>query len=202
MLHRIREATKFEAGWRILGGAVPVDETWIGGEPKNRHRNDPRERPRAYGTSDKQPVVSLVHYETRFGLLPGRRRRDRQVPTPGHPGGDGPQAHPPTHRLREGVGAAGAGTSPPTSTSSPLRRGVRGNVSTNLNEGYFSQLKRSLDGTHHHVSVEHLQRYLHQFDFLYTHCKDRRLRPDAPRPGQRRRAPAPLASRCLSKVDF
>ncbi|HEU5271607.1 MAG TPA: IS1595 family transposase [Jatrophihabitans sp.] len=47
---------------------------------------------------------------------------------------------------------------------------VRGNVSTNLNEGYFSQLKRSLDGTHHHVSVEHLQRYLHQFDWLYTHC--------------------------------
>jgi hypothetical protein len=48
---------------------------------------------------------------------------------------------------------------------------VRGNVSTNLNEGYFSQLKRSLDGTHHHVSVEYLQRYLNQFDFLYTHCK-------------------------------
>jgi hypothetical protein len=48
---------------------------------------------------------------------------------------------------------------------------VRGNVSTNLNEGCFSQLKRSLDGTHHHVSVEHLQRYLDQFDFLSTYCK-------------------------------
>ena len=48
---------------------------------------------------------------------------------------------------------------------------ARGNVSTNLNEGYFSQLKRSIDGTHHHVTVKHLQRYLDQFDFLYTHCK-------------------------------
>jgi len=32
-------------------------------------------------------------------------------------------------------------------------------------------LKRSLDGTNHHVSVEHLHRYLAQFDFMYTHCK-------------------------------
>jgi hypothetical protein len=48
---------------------------------------------------------------------------------------------------------------------------TRGNVSTNLNEGFHSQLKRSLDGTHHHVSVEHLQRYLNQFSWLYTHCK-------------------------------
>lgn len=48
---------------------------------------------------------------------------------------------------------------------------VRHGVSTNLAEGYFSQLKRSLDGTHHHVSPENLQRYLHEFDFRYSTCK-------------------------------
>jgi hypothetical protein len=32
-------------------------------------------------------------------------------------------------------------------------------------------LKRSLDGTHHHVSVEHLDRYLAEFDFRYATCK-------------------------------
>lgn len=46
---------------------------------------------------------------------------------------------------------------------------VRGDVSTNMAEGFFSQLKRSIDGTHHAVSTEHLPRYLAQFDFLYTH---------------------------------
>lgn len=45
---------------------------------------------------------------------------------------------------------------------------VRGTVTTNHAEGYFSQLKRSLDGTHHRVSVEHLPRYLAEFDFGYT----------------------------------
>jgi hypothetical protein len=32
-------------------------------------------------------------------------------------------------------------------------------------------LKRSLDGTHHHVSREHLGRYLAEFDFRYSTCK-------------------------------
>lgn len=39
---------------------------------------------------------------------------------------------------------------------------------TNLAENYFSQLKRSLDGTHHHVSREFLPNYLAEFDFRYS----------------------------------
>ncbi len=45
---------------------------------------------------------------------------------------------------------------------------VRGDVTTNHAEGYFSQLKRSIDGTHHHVSREHLARYLAEFDYRYS----------------------------------
>ena len=32
-------------------------------------------------------------------------------------------------------------------------------------------MQRPLDGTHHHVSGEHLERYLAEFDFRYTTCK-------------------------------
>ena len=49
---------------------------------------------------------------------------------------------------------------------------TNGNVSTNLVEGFFSQIKRSLDGTHHAVSVEHLDRYLTQFSFMYSYCRE------------------------------
>jgi hypothetical protein len=45
---------------------------------------------------------------------------------------------------------------------------VRGDVHVNIAEGYFSQLKRSIDGTYHHVSEGHLDKYLEEFDYRYN----------------------------------
>ena len=45
---------------------------------------------------------------------------------------------------------------------------VRGDVHTNTVEGYFSILKRGIIGTYHHVSPQHLKRYLGEFDFRYN----------------------------------
>ena len=44
---------------------------------------------------------------------------------------------------------------------------------SNTVEGFFSQLKRSIDGTYHHVSVQHLHRYLAEFDYRYSTRKDK-----------------------------
>lgn len=41
-------------------------------------------------------------------------------------------------------------------------------IHVNTAEGFFSQLKRSLDGTYHHVSEYHLHRYLAEFDYRYS----------------------------------
>jgi transposase-like protein len=56
---------------------------------------------------------------------------------------------------------------------------VRNGVSTNRAEGYFSQLKRSIDGTHYHISKEHLPRYLAQFDWAVHQLRDHRHATDA-----------------------
>ena len=45
---------------------------------------------------------------------------------------------------------------------------MRGEVSTNTVEGFFSILKRGVYGTYQHVSEAHLQRYLAEFDFRYS----------------------------------
>jgi hypothetical protein len=45
---------------------------------------------------------------------------------------------------------------------------VRDGVTTNQAENFFSQLKRSIDGTHHRISREHLPRYLAEFDYRYS----------------------------------
>src|SRR5258708_3754084 len=45
---------------------------------------------------------------------------------------------------------------------------VRGDAHTNTIEGYFSILKRGINGIYHHVSQQHLKRYLAEFDFRYN----------------------------------
>jgi transposase-like protein len=45
---------------------------------------------------------------------------------------------------------------------------VLGPIHTNTIEGFWSQLKRSIDGTHHHVSGKHLQKYVDEFVFRYN----------------------------------
>lgn len=45
---------------------------------------------------------------------------------------------------------------------------VRGEIHTNTIEGYFSIFKRGINGVYHHVSQQHLKRYLAEFDFRYN----------------------------------
>ncbi len=164
MLHRIREAMKpGQPLGNLLGGAVQVDETYIGGNPKNRHYNDPREvaRRESGKWSDKQPVVSLIHYETNGAtLLPAIQ--EVMDPKRTH-------LHTDSAKVYQGIASHFAAHEYVDHSAGEY---ARGNVGTNLAEGYFSQLKRSIDGTHHHVSTEHLPRYLAQFDFMYSHCRD------------------------------
>jgi transposase-like protein len=172
MLHRIREAMKRDPLAGLLSGAVQADETWIGGDPKNRHRNDPREQTRAPGTSDKTAVFSLLHYETREvrsrvvpdvtgqTLLPALEEQAKLsstwLQTDGGAAYKTIAGHVADHQWVNHDDGQYVGP---------------GAVGTNVVEGYFSQLKRSIDGTHHHVSTVHLPRYLAQFDFMYSHCR-------------------------------
>ncbi len=45
---------------------------------------------------------------------------------------------------------------------------MRGTVHTNTIEDYFSILKRGINRTYHHVSGQHLKRYLAEFDIRYN----------------------------------
>ncbi|MEX1112851.1 MAG: IS1595 family transposase [Patescibacteria group bacterium] len=45
---------------------------------------------------------------------------------------------------------------------------VRGNIHTNSIEGFWSQLKRSINGTYHAVSPKYLQTYVDEFVFRYN----------------------------------
>ena len=51
---------------------------------------------------------------------------------------------------------------------------MRGDVTTNTVEGFFSLLKRGMYGTFHSVSKHHLHRYVAEFEFRYNARKVRR----------------------------
>lgn len=49
------------------------------------------------------------------------------------------------------------------------RQDVSGRLATtNTAEGFFGNSKRSLDGTHHHVSGKHILLYLAELDYKYN----------------------------------
>jgi hypothetical protein len=52
---------------------------------------------------------------------------------------------------------------------------VRGDAHSNTVEGYFSVLKRGINGVYHHVSEANLKRYLAKFDFRYNNGVRQRL---------------------------
>ena len=49
-----------------------------------------------------------------------------------------------------------------------IKEWVRGRTHTNNLEGHWSLLKRSIRGTHVHVSKRHMPKYLAEFDFRHN----------------------------------
>jgi transposase-like protein len=169
LMHRLREAMKLEPIAGLLSGRVVADETWYGGKPSNRHGHNPAEH--MQGEHDKTPIMALISRETgevRSRVIPNVRRETLREAIAEQV--DMPNTHLHTDQARTYRQIAGEFAAHSTVNHNE-REYVRGDVSTNQAETYFSQLKRSLDGTHHHISREHLHRYLAEFDFRYSTCK-------------------------------
>ncbi len=182
MLHRLRESMKRDPLAGMLSGVVVADETFFGGLPRNKHQQGkPTRKPSGAGARrdalgplwGKTPVLSLVSRETgevRSVVVPDitgaslRKAMQEHVDAPNtilHTDAAG--------SYRKIAGEFAGHEAVDHSANEYVRYPADGSVITsNHAEGYFSQLKRSIDGTHHHVSREHLPRYLAEFDFRYS----------------------------------
>jgi transposase-like protein len=166
LLQRIREAMKDDDPGTLLSGIVTADETFIGPNPKNMHSKQRHAQDRKY--RDKTAVISMIQRDTgevRSRVIPNVRAatlRDalmRDVDLPAT------VLHTDQAKTYTKVGWKAAEHH---TVNHALGEYVRGNVTTNHAEGFFSQLKRSLDGTFHHVSETHLPSYLAEFDYRFT----------------------------------
>ena len=175
MAHRIRYALTGELPEQ-LNGVLEADETYIGGKPRKHipHATKAGERPkdRSVHYQNKQAVFSILqrggkvysrhvervtvdnlteviksvcaadaHLITDTGVLKGRNTGLKQHSLVNHTADE-------YVRYEEGFC-----------------------VTTNTVEGYFSLLKRGINGVYHHVGRQHLHRYLSEFDFRYNNRK-------------------------------
>lgn len=162
---RLRKAMEPATNPGPMGGegkVVEIDETYYGdrdGLPKTKRNKK--------GVSTKRMVVALVErggpvrsFHIKGNINKDKARKvlftnvDRQsdVVTDDHP------AYP----------AAGAHFAQHSSVNHAAGEYVRGDIHTNTIEGVFSVFKRGMVGTYQHCGEQHLQRYLHEFDFRYS----------------------------------
>jgi transposase-like protein len=168
MAHRLRYAMMTPEMAEKLKGIIEADETYVGGKRSNRrwwHPDAKRGHPGK--DSNKTPVVALVERggKVRAAAVPRvtsdnlREVIEKNVDvlesvlmTDEHPG------YTLIGRTFERHGVVKHG----------LFEYVRGDAHTNTVEGFFSLLKRGINGVYHHVGKQHLGRYVDEFAFRYN----------------------------------
>jgi len=162
MCHRIRHGMTQQPLAGLLGGTVEMDETYVGGRQHGR-KNVGRTQ------STKTPVVSLVERG-------GNARSFVTEDVKGHTlkslayANIEITADVMTDQFVAYKGLAGTFASHQAVNHS--KQYARGIVHVNFAESYFSLLKRGIVGTFHHISKDHMQRYLGEFDFRWNNRKN------------------------------
>jgi transposase-like protein len=164
MLHRIREAMR-NGSFKKLTGIVEADETFIGGKDKNRHANKKRH---IQGHGDTTIVLGMIE------------RGGRVVATVVDSVGAIDLNPAIRKHVEEGSVLYTDSLNSYKSLDKSYKHGsvnhnkgeyVRGEISTNKIENYWSLFKRTVKGTYIHVAPFHLDRYLDEQGFRYVERK-------------------------------
>ncbi len=168
MAHRLRHAMGKEPFVSKLSGTVEIDETYIGARNKRGTR-----RGRPGPDSHKTPVVALVERKTgRVRAMPMprvtvdnlREALTSNVARKARIMSDELSLYPSAAEFFSGGHHAVT-----HSKGEYVRRGT--DVHTNTVEGFFSLLKRGINGIYHHVGKGHLEKYCDEFAFRYENRK-------------------------------
>ncbi len=163
MTHEIRKHMAKVDGETPLAGDIEADETYVGGKAKGKGRGYKGNKAIVFGMLERDGDVMTK-------VVPNVRKRTLQpiIAENVEPGGT---VH--TDELRSYSGLEQAGYTHKT-VNHGAGEYVDGSSHVNGIEGYWARLKLSIRGTHVHVSKQHLENYVKEFEYRYN----RRKRPD------------------------
>jgi len=157
MAHRIRYAMTQQPLGQLIG-TIEADETYVGGKMRGGKRGR--------GSENKTPVFALVERggELRAGKVQNVSGKTLKGIIRENVTSD---SHIMTDNFLSYLGLDQEFASHETVDHSSGEY-VRDDVYTNTLEGWFSLLKRGVNGTFHHVSEKHLDRYVGEFVYRYN----------------------------------
>ena len=164
MLHRIRKGIE-DANDIELEGTIEIDETFVGGKNKNRHRDKKVKHSQGRSFDDKTPVIGMVQ---RGGLLVAKvikstkgeyltpvitqyASKDAVLYTDEWQGYNGIKSLYEHDFIDHSVKQYG-----------------KGEVYTNTIEGFWAIFKRGIIGVYYKTSRKYLHYYVNEFVFRYN----------------------------------